>query len=76
MTGDMKDKLKNKYTPGAVYATREQMADRYAVSVRQIDQWKADGVLPFMRGGRKLIRFPVERCDEIVARLVVGGAGR
>jgi excisionase family DNA binding protein len=55
---------------------KNQMAKRYQVSPRTIDNWMADGRLPYLKLGRKLIRFDADQCDEALQRFHVGAGAR
>jgi hypothetical protein len=48
---------------GAVWATREQLAARYSVHARTIDEWRKQGNLPAFKQGARLVRFDVAACD-------------
>lgn len=48
---------------GAVWATREQLATRYCVHARTIDEWRKQGNLPAFKQGTRLVRFDVAACD-------------
>lgn len=55
--------------PGAtLWATREQMADRYQVHARTVDEWRRRGILPAFVVSARLVRFPIAECDEGVRR--------
>lgn len=55
--------------PGApVWATREQLASRYQVHARTVDEWRRRGILPVFVVSARLVRFPVSDCDEGVRR--------
>jgi hypothetical protein len=45
-----------------LYKKRCQMAVRYQVSVRTIDNWCVDGTLPYVKRGR-VVRFDTQECD-------------
>lgn len=49
-----------------ILATREQLAKRYAVSVRTIDEWRAEEVIPHIRFSPKFVRFDIPACDAAV----------
>jgi predicted site-specific integrase-resolvase len=44
------------------------VARRYQVSVRTIDNWMADGKIPYIRVNR-IIRFSPAACDEALKQL-------
>jgi excisionase family DNA binding protein len=49
------------------WATKHELALRYGVSVRCIDNWVYQKRIPSVKLGR-LIRFRVARCDEALAK--------
>ena len=51
--------------------TKPQMAERYQVHVRTIDNWIALGQIPYLKVGRKLIRFDPQECDKSLQRFRV-----
>ncbi len=51
---------------GKPYLRRHEAADYLGCSVRQIDQLKHDGDLPYHRLGRRLIVFKVEDLDVLM----------
>ena len=55
-------------TPGTVWATRAQLATRYSVHPRTIDDWRRAGHLPAFVYGTRLVRFDLEACDLWIAR--------
>jgi hypothetical protein len=55
--------------PGAtLWATREQLATRYQVHARTVDEWRRRGILPAFVVSARLVRFPIAECDEGVRR--------
>lgn len=56
------------------YINRAQAAKRYGVSIRKLDYLIEDGIIPAARLGKRCLRIPVHRADEVIARLVTGGA--
>jgi len=40
-----------------VLLTKPEVAERLQVTLRTVDSWMAEGVIPFIRIGRKAIRF-------------------
>lgn len=46
---------------------KEQEAERNSVSTRTINQWMADGIIPFYRVGR-VVLFDPDEVDEALAR--------
>ena len=51
-----------------VWATREQLASRYPVHARTVDEWRRRGILPAFVVSARLVRFPIAECDEGVRR--------
>lgn len=49
--------------PGPCWFTRRQLAERYQVHPRTIDEWRRLGYLPAACIGTRLIRFDVTACD-------------
>jgi len=47
----------------ALWATRSQIAKRYAVHPGTIDTWRRSGFLPAFVFGSRLIRFDIKACD-------------
>jgi hypothetical protein len=54
-------------SPDATLWTKRQIAKRYNVCVRTVDSWTAKRVIPFLRFGPRLIRYPVAECDRALA---------
>ena len=42
------------------------VAQRYATSIRTVDNWMRRRILPYVKVGR-VVRFDVERCDRALA---------
>jgi excisionase family DNA binding protein len=51
--------------PEAFHGTRKQLATRYAVSLRTIDEWMSRGWIPFLKVG-KCIRFSLPDVDAAI----------
>src|SRR5262245_56053594 len=51
--------------------TKPALAQRYTVSPRTIDNWMKNRVLPFIKIGKKFIRFDPDKCDAALARFTV-----
>ena len=47
----------------ALWATRAQIAKRYAVHPGTIDAWRRSGFLPAFIFGSRLVRFDIKACD-------------
>jgi hypothetical protein len=45
------------------WATRSQIAKRYAVHPGTIDTWRRSGFLPAFVFGSRLVRFDIKACD-------------
>lgn len=52
----------------AEWATRDQLAARYQVHPRTVDDWRRRGILPAFVISSRLVRFPVNECDEGLRR--------
>jgi len=50
---------------------KPRLAHRYTVSPRTIDNWMKNGVLPFIKIGKKFIRFDPDECDAAIARFKI-----
>jgi hypothetical protein len=46
-----------------LWATRSQIAKRYAVHPGTIDTWRRSGFLPAFVFGSRLVRFDIKACD-------------
>jgi hypothetical protein len=55
--------------PPAKWATRQQLAARYNVHPRTVDEWRKAGNLPAFIYGRRIVRFDLEACDAWIDRL-------
>jgi excisionase family DNA binding protein len=51
-----------------VYLRRHEAADYLAVSLRQLDEWKANGDLPHIYLGRRLVLFTRNDLDAFMRR--------
>jgi ribosomal protein L25 (general stress protein Ctc) len=56
--------IQNKPTVAHLWATRSQLAERYQVHPRTIDEWRRQGNLPAVVYGTRLVRFDITACDE------------
>jgi hypothetical protein len=54
-------------TPDATLWTKRQIAKRYNVCLRTIDSWTAKKILPHLKFGPRLVRYPVAECDRALA---------
>jgi hypothetical protein len=52
-------------SPETALATKKQLAKRYKVSVRTLDNWTK--FLPHLKFSARLIRYPVAECDRALA---------
>jgi phage terminase Nu1 subunit (DNA packaging protein) len=52
-------------------AAKPQMATRYDVSKRTIDNWMRIG-LPYIKIGKKFVRFDPDECDRWIGKFKVG----
>jgi len=55
--------LKSNEADEALWATRSQIAKRYAVHPGTIDAWRRSGFLPAFVFGSRLVRFDIKACD-------------
>jgi len=53
-------------TNNSLLIDRNDLAQRYGVSVRTISDWQASGKIPHIKLGNRFIRFPIQACDEII----------
>jgi hypothetical protein len=51
--------------------TKSQIAPRYGVVQRTVDYWMKDGVIPYLKIGKKLVRFDPVECDRALERFKV-----
>ena len=58
---------------GPIYATRAQIAERYAISKRHLDYLIRDGVIPSVRLGKRCLRIPIAQADAHLESLQSGG---
>ncbi len=56
-----------------VVITRREAAERYKLSLRQVDHFLRADILPQLRIGRS-VRIPVEQADEAIMSFAVGRA--
>ncbi len=57
-------KINTKQTNQSILMTRVQAAQRYACSLRLIDELLAEGFLPSVKLSKRCRRIPVEEADE------------
>lgn len=55
--------MKSNEADEALWATRSQIAKRYAVHPGTIDAWRRSGFLPAFVFGTRLVRFDIKACD-------------
>ena len=55
--------MKSNEADEALWATRSQIAKRYAVHPGTIDAWRRSGFLPAFVFGSRLVRFDIKACD-------------
>lgn len=48
-------------------ADKKTLAHRYGVSTRTVDHWIARKLIPVLRFGPRLVRFPVREVDRVLA---------
>ena len=51
--------------------TKPSLGRRYEVSIRTVDNWMKNGVIPFIKIGRKFVRFDPDECDLAIARFKI-----
>jgi predicted site-specific integrase-resolvase len=51
--------------------TKPSLGRRYEVSIRTVDNWMKNGIIPFVKIGRKFVRFDPDECDLAIARFKV-----
>jgi predicted DNA-binding transcriptional regulator AlpA len=51
--------------------TKPGLGRRYTVSTRTIDNWMKNGLIPFIKIGRKFVRFDPDECDQAIARFKI-----
>jgi excisionase family DNA binding protein len=56
---------------GRKLLTKKELAVRYGVVPRTIDYWIARRQIPYLKLGRKLVRFDPEECDKALQRFKV-----
>ena len=56
-----------------IYATRAQIAERYAISKRHLDYLIKDGLIPSVRLGKRCLRIPIAQADAYLKSLQTGG---
>lgn len=54
-------------------ARRLDFAKLKSVSVRTVDNWIADGIIPVRKYGRKCVRIPIAKAEEALERFESGG---
>jgi len=53
---------------------KPELAQRYGVVVRTIDNWIALRQIPFLKIGKKMVRFDVAECDAALQRFKINVA--
>lgn len=53
-----------------ILVSKAEIARRYGVSERMIQDWMADGTIPYHKLGY-IVRFNPEKCDQALARFEV-----
>ena len=69
------DPVKHDTSKGTVpiYATRDQIAERYVISKRKLDYLIQEGVIPSVRLGKRCLRIPIAQADACLESLQTGG---
>ena len=57
----------------AIAITRNDFAKRWSMSLRALDNLTADGIVPTIKLGRRLVRIPVEAADAALMAYTTGG---
>ena len=55
----------------AVFLTKQQLADRYAVTVGCVNNWMREGRVPYLRLSKQLVRFNLGAVDTALQRYEV-----
>jgi predicted site-specific integrase-resolvase len=50
------------------FLTKPGLGRRYGISQRTVDNWMKHGVIPFIKIGRKFIRFDADDCDRALTK--------
>jgi predicted DNA-binding transcriptional regulator AlpA len=58
-------------SPERKLVTKPELAARYGVVVRTIDNWIALRQVPFLKIGKKMVRFDVAECDAALQRFKI-----
>jgi predicted site-specific integrase-resolvase len=53
------------------FLTRAEMAARYRVSIRTLDRWIREGLLPKIKITERCVRLDPIECDEAVRRFTI-----
>ena len=56
----------NHQNPDEIWVTSKQLAERYKISLRCLQNWVRDGVIPVVRVGR-VLRFNIASCDSALS---------
>jgi hypothetical protein len=57
--------------PQARFVTKPGLARRYQVCPRTIENWMRSKMVPFLRIGKRGVRFDPEACDRALSRFIV-----
>ena len=69
--------MKKQTDPAAsAWLTRQEIAKHLNVSLRQVDYLTEEGVIPFVRVGRRAKRFHRETVDRALLKRQQGGNGK
>jgi predicted site-specific integrase-resolvase len=58
------------------YLTRQEAATRYRISLRTLDRFLREGLLPKIVLGPRITRLDAEQCDEALLKFAVKEDGR
>jgi excisionase family DNA binding protein len=58
-------------SPERKLVTKPVIAARYNCTVRTIDNWIAERRIPFLKIGRKMVRFDPDECDRFLQKFKV-----
>jgi excisionase family DNA binding protein len=58
-------------SPERKLVTKPELAARYCVVPRTIDNWIAERRIPFLKIGKKMVRFDPDECDRFLQKFKV-----
>jgi predicted DNA-binding transcriptional regulator AlpA len=57
--------------PNQLLVTAKELSERYGIAQKTVRRKAREGIFPFVRLGRRCVRYPVAKCDAIMGRLEV-----